>query len=38
VGKDLIKFASREAVKGLGVDLLLVCGFAFDPDVNEEAK
>lgn len=37
VGKDLIKDAAREAVRGLGFNLLLICGFAFDPDVAEEA-
>ncbi len=38
VGKQLLQAAAREAVRGLGYDLLLVCGFAFDPDVSEEAK
>jgi adenine-specific DNA-methyltransferase len=38
VGKDQIKEAAKEAVKGVGFDLLIVCGFAFDPLVNEEAK
>ena len=38
VGPDLIKDAAKEAVKGLGNDLLIVCGFAFDPHVSEEAK
>ncbi len=38
VGTLLIKEAAKEAVKGVGFDLLLVCGFAFDPSVNEEAK
>ena len=28
----------QEAVKGVGFDLLVVCGFAFDPSVSEEAK
>jgi adenine-specific DNA-methyltransferase len=27
-----------EAVKGVGFDILLVCGFALDPHVGEEAK
>ena len=27
---------AKEAVKGLGFDLLLVCGFAFDPHASEE--
>jgi len=38
VGALLIKEAAKEAVKGIGFDILLVCGFAFDPSVNEEAK
>jgi adenine-specific DNA-methyltransferase len=38
VGKDQIKEAAKEAVKGVGFDLLIICGFAFDPLVNEEAK
>jgi len=38
VGPDLVKEAAKEAVKGVGFDLLIVCGFAFDPHVNEETK
>jgi len=38
VGSELIKEAAKEAVQGLGYDLLIVCGFAFDPSVNEEVK
>ena len=38
VGADLIKEAAKEAVQGVGFDLLIVCGFAFDPYVAEEAK
>ena len=38
VGPDLVKEAAKEAVKGVGFDLLIVCGFAFDPHVYEEAK
>ncbi len=38
VGPELVKEAAKEAVKGIGFDLLVVCGFAFDPHVNEEAK
>jgi len=33
-----IREAAKEAVQGLGHDLLIVCGFAFDPHVTEEAK
>ncbi|MCL4458418.1 MAG: DUF559 domain-containing protein [Chloroflexi bacterium] len=38
VGAELVKEAAKEAVRGIGFDLLIVCGFAFDPHVNEEAK
>jgi adenine-specific DNA-methyltransferase len=38
VGPELVKEAAKEAVKGISFDLLLVCGFAFDPHVSEEAK
>jgi len=38
VGPDLIKEAAKEAVQGVGFDLLIVCGFAFDPHVSEEIK
>lgn len=38
VGPDMIKEAAKEAVQGVGFDLLVVCGFAFDPHVSEEAK
>jgi adenine-specific DNA-methyltransferase len=38
VGSDQIKEAAKEAVRGLGYDLLIVCGFAFDPSVSEESK
>lgn len=38
VGPELLKEAAKEAVKGVGFDLLIVCGFAFDPHVSEEAK
>ena len=34
----MIKEAAKEAVRGVGFDMLLVCGFAFDPSVSEEAK
>jgi adenine-specific DNA-methyltransferase len=33
----LVKDAAKEAVKGIGFDLLIVCGFAFDAHVSEEA-
>ncbi|MEG3903391.1 site-specific DNA-methyltransferase [Microcoleus sp. B4-C5] len=38
VSVDDIKEAAKEAVKGLGSYVLIVCGFAFEPNVNEEAK
>ncbi len=38
VGPELVKEAAKEAVRGLGFDLLIVCGFAFDPHVSEEAR
>ena len=36
VSPQQIKEAAKEAVQGLGFDLLIVCGFAFDPHVSEE--
>lgn len=38
VGPELVKEAAKEAVKGVGFDLLVICGFAFDPHVSEEVK
>ena len=38
VGPDLLKEAAKEAVQGVGFDLLIICGFSFDPHVSEEAK
>jgi adenine-specific DNA-methyltransferase len=38
VGPELIKEAAKESVVGIRFDLLVVCGFAFDPHVSEEAK
>jgi adenine-specific DNA-methyltransferase len=38
VGQELLQAAAREAHRGMGFDLLLVCGFAFDPLVAEEGK
>ncbi len=38
VGPDLVREAAKEAMQGFGNDLLLVCGFAFDPMVEEESK
>jgi adenine-specific DNA-methyltransferase len=36
VSPELIKDAAKEAVQGVGFDLLVVLGFAFDPHVSEE--
>ena len=38
VSPDLIKDAAKEAVQGVGFDLLVVLGFAFDPHVSEEIQ
>jgi adenine-specific DNA-methyltransferase len=38
VGPQQVKEAAKEAVQGVGFDILIVCGFAFDPHVGEEAK
>ena len=38
VGPTQVKEAAKEAVQGVGHDLLIVCGFAFDPHVSEESK
>ncbi len=38
VGPELVKEAAKEAVQGVGFDVLIVCGFAFDAHVSEEAK
>jgi adenine-specific DNA-methyltransferase len=38
VGPMQVKEAAKEAVQGLGFDLLIVCGFAFDPSISDEAK
>jgi adenine-specific DNA-methyltransferase len=38
VGPRQVKEAAKEAVQGVGFDLLVVCGFAFDPHVAEEVK
>lgn len=35
VGAELIKEAAKEAVKGAGFELLVICGFAFDASANE---
>ena len=38
VGSDLVNEAAKEAVQGLGFNLLIVLGFAFDPHTSEEQK
>jgi len=34
----LVREAAKEAMQGLGFDLLVVLGFAFDPHISEEVK
>ena len=38
VGAQHVKEAAKEAVQGIGFDVLVVCAFAFDPHVSEEGK
>ena len=38
VGPNQVREAAKEAVQGIGYDMLVVCGFAFDPHVSEEVK
>ena len=38
VGKELLREAAKEAIRGEGFEMLVVCGFAFDPAVPEAAK
>jgi adenine-specific DNA-methyltransferase len=38
VGPKQVQDAAKEAVQGVGFDVLIICGFAFDPYVNEDAK
>lgn len=38
VGAQHVKEAAKEAVQGVGFDVLVICGFAFDPHVSEEAR
>ena len=38
VDAEWIRLAAREATRGLGFDVLLVCAFAFDPQANESVK
>jgi adenine-specific DNA-methyltransferase len=38
VDPEWIRLAAREATRGLGFDMLLVCAFAFDPQANESVK
>ncbi len=35
VTREQVKEAAKEAVKGIGHDVLLVCGLAFNPDVSK---
>jgi adenine-specific DNA-methyltransferase len=38
VGPDQIREAAKEAMRGPGVDLLVICGFAFDPNAGETTR
>jgi adenine-specific DNA-methyltransferase len=38
VGAQHVKEAAKEAVQGVGFEVLVICAFAFDPHVSEEAK
>ncbi|MAF10695.1 site-specific DNA-methyltransferase [Candidatus Poribacteria bacterium] len=38
VGPEQVKEAAKEAVRGVGFDVLVVCGFAFDAHVDEETR
>lgn len=38
VGIDLIREAAKEAMQGVCFDLMVVLGFAFDPQIPEESK
>jgi adenine-specific DNA-methyltransferase len=38
VGQTLVREAAKEALKGFGFDVLVVCGFAFDAHTREAAK
>ena len=38
VGPQQVKETAKEAMHGVGFDMLIVCGFAFDPHVSEEVK
>jgi adenine-specific DNA-methyltransferase len=38
VTADHLKSAVKEAIRGMGFDLLIVCGFVFDASVSEEIR
>jgi adenine-specific DNA-methyltransferase len=38
VGQEQVKEAAKEAMRGAGFDVLVVCGFAFDAHAGETAK
>jgi adenine-specific DNA-methyltransferase len=38
VGPELVKEAAKEALRGAGFDLLIVCGFAFDAHASETSR
>ena len=38
VGSEYVREAAKETIKGVGFDLLLICGFAFDAFATETAQ
>ena len=38
IGREQVKEAAKEAVQGFGFQILVLCGFAFDPLVPEETR
>lgn len=38
VGQTLVREAAKEALRGFGFDMLVICGFAFDAHAGEAAK
>lgn len=38
VSPEQVKEAAKESLRGVDFDILIVCGFAFDPHVGEETK
>ena len=38
VGPDLLRDAAKEAMEGVSFDILVICGFSFDPHVGEAKR